>query len=219
LLDPFGLGLGTGTEHAGIDKYVAVRLIPTDNRTSPDGTAIARSLTDPEAFTDIFDRHFAVVHRYIARRTGRDTADDLAAQTFTLAFAHRGRYRDDLGTARPWLFGIATNLLRAEWRSNERRSVAVERLRDLAAPSSSPTALGDANTFGADDDRLGTALHGLPVEQREALLLHVWGELSYAEVATALEVRVGTIRSRISRACAALRTELEDTNLRRTHDG
>jgi RNA polymerase sigma-70 factor (ECF subfamily) len=196
-----------------------VRLIPTENRTSPDGTAIARSLSDPEAFTDIFDRHFAAVHRYIARRTGRDTADDLAAQTFTLAFAHRGRYKDDLGTARPWLFGIATNLLRAEWRSNERRGVTVERLRDLAAPSSSPTAQGDAGTFGAEDDPLDAALHGLAVEQREALLLHVWGELSYAEVATALGVPVGTVRSRISRACAALRTELEDTNMRRTQDG
>lgn len=194
-------------------------LTHTNGRISRDGAAVARSLVDSEAFTDVFDRHFAAVHRYLARRAGRDVADDLAAETFMLAFAHRGRYRDDLGTARPWLFGIATNLLRAQRRSEERRGVAAERLRELAAPSSSPTALGDAGSFDADDGRLGAALHSLPGEQREALLLHVWGELSYAEVATALEVPVGTVRSRISRACTALRAELEDTNLRRTLHG
>ena len=93
--------------------YLAMRLVPTTSRTSDDGVAIARSLHDPEAFAEVFDRHFAFVHRYIARRARRDRADDLAAQTFTVAFSHRGRYRDDLGTARPWLLGIATNLLRA----------------------------------------------------------------------------------------------------------
>ncbi len=176
---------------------------------SPDGAAIARSLTDPEAFTDIFDRHFLAIHRYIARRAGRDVADDLASQTFTLAFAHRGRYRDDLGTARPWLFGIATNLLRAEYRSDQRRLYVVERLRDEAVTSSSAASLVLTSGAAEDDDRLASAIAGLDSTQREALLLHALGELSYAEVASALDIPIGTVRSRISRACAALRAELE----------
>jgi RNA polymerase sigma-70 factor (ECF subfamily) len=111
---------------------------------SEDGGAIARSLLDAEAFTDVFDRHFVAVYRYIARRAGRDVAEDLASQTFTLAFAHRGQYRDDLGTARPWLFAIATNLLRAGHRGDERRLAVVERLRNEVVASSSGLALGAA---------------------------------------------------------------------------
>jgi RNA polymerase sigma factor (sigma-70 family) len=174
---------------------------------SEDGNAIARSLLDAEAFTDVFDRHFAAVYRYIARRAGRDVAEDLASQTFTLAFAHRGRYRDDLGTARPWLFGIATNLLRAGHRGDERRLAVVERLRSEVVASSSPLTVGSA--VSELEDQLSEALAELHPDQREALLLHVWGEMSYVEVAAALELPIGTVRSRISRACAALRLQLE----------
>lgn len=186
-----------------------MRLVPSTSRLSDDGVAIARSLHDPEAFAEVFDRHFAFVHRYIARRAGRDRADDLAAQTFTVAFSHRGRYRDDLGTARPWLLGIATNLMRAEHRSAERRLALVQKVGSEAAASSSDAAPAHANAASEDDGRLGMALASLHPDQREALLLHVWGELSYAEIASATETPVGTVRSRISRACAALRAELE----------
>jgi RNA polymerase sigma-70 factor (ECF subfamily) len=176
---------------------------------SEDGGAIARSLLDAEAFTDVFDRHFVAVYRYIARRAGRDVAEDLASQTFTLAFAHRGQYRDDLGTARPWLFAIATNLLRAGHRGDERRLAVVERLRNEVVASSSGLALGAAARSLELEDELSEALAELPPDQREALLLHVWGEMSYTEVASALEIPIGTVRSRISRACAALRLQLE----------
>lgn len=110
-----------------------MRPFSTAARLSPDGTAIAKSQHNPEAFTEVFDRHFAFVHRYVARRIGRDRADDLASQTFTVAFAHRGRYRDDLGTARPWLLGIATNLMRAEYRFALAGGVAVAGLAVAAA--------------------------------------------------------------------------------------
>ena len=176
-----------------------MRLVPTASRLSEDGAAIARSLHDPEAFAQVFDRHFAFVHRYIARRAGRDRADDLAAQTFTVAFSHRGRYRDDLGTARPWLLGIATNLIRADHRSAERRLTLVEKLGSEAAPSAP----------AEDDGRLDAAIATLQADQREALMLHALGDLSYAEIAAALGIPIGTVRSRISRACAALRVELE----------
>lgn len=190
------------------------------SRTSEDGRAIWSSLRDPEAFTYVFDRHFAAVYRYIARRAGRDVAEELASQTFTLAFAHRGRYRDDLGTARPWLFGIATNLLRAEHRDGERRQAVVDRLRSDVVASASKVTPDAAATGFELEDRLRQALAELQPDQCEALLLHVWGELSYTEVAGALEIPVGTVRSRISRACASLRLELEppaSAGKRRSH--
>jgi RNA polymerase sigma-70 factor (ECF subfamily) len=172
---------------------------------SDDGTAIARSLHQPEAFAEVFDRHFAFIHRYITRRAGRDRADDLAAQTFTVAFSHRGRYHDELGTARPWLLGIATNLLRASARGDQRVASIVERLGSEAATS----RWGAAPGASGSDDRLPIALARLDSGQREALLLHALGDLSYLEIAEALAIPVGTVRSRISRACAALRAELE----------
>jgi RNA polymerase sigma factor (sigma-70 family) len=186
-----------------------MRLLPTGRRHSRDGAAIARSLHTPEAFTEVFDRHFVTVHRYIARRAGRDHADDLASQTFTVAFAHRGRYRDDLGTARPWLLGIATNLLRADYRTSQREVSIIERLARETLHSSPMQAHPHARALVGDEDRLEEALAKLLPEQRDALLLHVWGELSYAEIAASTDVPIGTVRSRISRACAALRLELE----------
>ncbi len=185
-----------------------MRLVPTASRLSEDGAAIARSLHQPEAFANVFDRHYAFVHRYVARRAGRDRADDVASQTFTVAFAHRGRYRDDLGTARPWLLGIATNLLRAQYRGDLRVASIVERLGSEAVVAPRP-ALTSASADREDDNRLTNALAQLDSGQRDALLLHALGELSYAEIAAALEIPIGTVRSRISRACAALRTELE----------
>jgi RNA polymerase sigma factor (sigma-70 family) len=176
---------------------------------SSDGRAIAMSLRSPEAFADIFDRHFVLVHRYIARRAGTDVADEIAAQTFTLAFANRDRYRDDLGTARPWLLGIATNLLHEQWRRERRHANVVERLWLEADQRWSTSATATADAATDDDGRLGAALAALSADQRDALLMHVWGELSYAEIAQTLGVPIGTVRSRISRACAALRPQLD----------
>ena len=186
-----------------------MRLVPAPSRVSEDGAAIARSLHNPEVFAEVFDRHYVFVHRYIARRAGRGSADDLASQTFTVAFAHRGRYRDDLGTARPWLLGIATNLMRAAHRGDQRVASIVERLSSEAVVSSLSSALADASADLNDDNRLTDALVRLDSGQRDALLLHALGELSYAEIAAALDIPIGTVRSRISRACAALRAELE----------
>ncbi|HWE58343.1 MAG TPA: RNA polymerase sigma factor [Solirubrobacteraceae bacterium] len=186
-----------------------MRLVPGTSRVSDDGASIAHSLHDPEAFAEVFDRHFAFVHRYIARRAGRDRADDLAAQTFTVAFSHRGRYRDDLGTARPWLLGIATNLMRAAARGDRRVASIVERLGSEAATSFSGGSRADASSSSEDDDGLRSALATLHPQQRDVLLLHTLGELTYLEIAETLAIPVGTVRSRISRACAALRAELD----------
>jgi RNA polymerase sigma-70 factor (ECF subfamily) len=161
-------------------------------------------LTAPERFGEIFERHFDAVHRYLARRIGVERAGDLAAQTFVTALELRARFRVEAVSARPWLLGIATNLMRNE-RRRELRS-----LQCVAALAAEPPADRADGTPGGEggDPMLARALAELESGQREALLLLVWGELSYAEVAEALGIPIGTIRSRISRARSNLRAAL-----------
>jgi RNA polymerase sigma-70 factor (ECF subfamily) len=85
---------------------------PADNALH-DGLVIARSLHDPEQFAIVFRRHAPQIQRYVVRRIGRDAADDVVGETFLQAFRQRANYRIDLPDARPWLYGIATNLIAA----------------------------------------------------------------------------------------------------------
>jgi RNA polymerase sigma-70 factor (ECF subfamily) len=160
-----------------------------------------RSLSDPSAFGVIFDRHFNAVHAYLARRVGRDVADDLAASTFTVAFERRGSFRREATTARPWLFGIATNLLRNARRAEQRAIESLARIRPCLSE------VGDEH--GESAPGLGDALAGLDSGQRDVMLLYAWEELSYEEIAAALHVPVGTVRSRLARARAHLRAALD----------
>ena len=162
---------------------------------------IARSLFDPSAFGVIFDRHFEAVHAYLARRVGRNVADDLAASTFTVAFERRRSFRREATTGRPWLFGIATNLLRNERRAEQHAIESLARIR----PRLSEVGGDD----GDNAARLADALAGLAPGQRDVMLLYAWEELSYEEIATALGVPVGTVRSRLARARAHLRAALD----------
>ena len=75
-----------------------------------DATVIGQSLAEPERFAAIFERYFGQIHQHLARRIGGKTADDLAAEVFVVAFAQRQRYDLARDCARPWLYGIATNL-------------------------------------------------------------------------------------------------------------
>src|SRR5215813_1966365 len=92
-----------------------------------DGALIERSRTEPECFAEIFDRYATAVHRYLARRIGPSAADDLMAETFLIAFRQRDRYDTGQPDARPWLFGIASNLLRRERRAEVRQYRAFAR--------------------------------------------------------------------------------------------
>jgi RNA polymerase sigma factor (sigma-70 family) len=200
-----GAWLGTGSGRNVITEVVLPNEMNAPGAgTSRDGVAIARSLSSPDAFTEVFDRHFVAVHRYLARRVGRDLADDVAARTFMVAFDRRSSYQDRLGSARPWLLGIATNVLREERRSGQRLQTTLEQLGNEAWVSANGAGDGE----GEADYDLAGALARLDVDQRDALVLYAWGELSYAEIAAALEIPIGTVRSRISRACASLRSDL-----------
>jgi RNA polymerase sigma-70 factor (ECF subfamily) len=167
-----------------------------------DAQVIARSVQEPGAFRVVFDRHFADVHRYLHHRLGADAADDVAAETFVRAFAARARFRPgDCGTARAWLFTIATNLMRDEARRGRRRVAALGRL--AAEP---PAA--QAGPLTERDPALAAALAALRPQEREAVLLLAWGELSYEEIARVTGVRPGTVRSRLNRARARLQEAL-----------
>jgi RNA polymerase sigma-70 factor (ECF subfamily) len=150
-----------------------------------------------EAFEGLFERHFDAIYGYLARRVGPDLGRDLASETFTRAFAARKRYDASRGGEQPWLFGIASNLLRRHYRDEERRLRAFARL-DVRRDEISP-----------DEPGLADALGALSREERDVLLLFAWADLSYDEIAAALDFPVGTVRSRLHRARAQFRAALE----------
>lgn len=79
----------------------------------PDAVLVAASLDEPERFAVLFDRHAPTIHQYVARRLGRDAADDVTAETFLTAFRIRARYDSGRAGVRPWLHGIAAKLIEA----------------------------------------------------------------------------------------------------------
>lgn len=173
----------------------------------PDNAAITASLDDPAAFAAVFHRHFDAVHGYIRRRVGVSLADDLAAQTFLVAFDRRDSYDQSRANARPWLLGIATNLIHGKRRQERRQLRAYGR----AGAEIAGDAL-EGIEARADAERLrpqlAAALAALPKDELDPLLLYAWAELGYGEIAEALEVPVGTVKSRLSRARRRIREQL-----------
>jgi RNA polymerase sigma factor (sigma-70 family) len=173
-----------------------------------DANVIVRARREPAAFAAIFDRHYDAIHGYLRRRLDAPIAEELAAETFTRALRGLTRYDDDRPDALPWLYGIAANLARRHRRTELRRLRAYARTgRDplLDEHADAPARL-DAAAAGP---RLAAALAELRADDREALLLFAWAELSYEEIARALDVPVGTVRSRLHRARRTLRGHLE----------
>jgi RNA polymerase sigma factor (sigma-70 family) len=170
-----------------------------------DARIIAASEADPQMFALIFERHYDAVFSYVGRRAGSAVADELAAETFIAAFQSRQRYDTTRPAARPWLLGIATNLLRHHRRSEVRRLRAFARL-DRPEPSAGGLDRADERLDAARArPRLLRALSELSGEERDALLLMVWADLSYDEIARALQVPIGTVRSRLHRARRRMR--------------
>ncbi len=170
-----------------------------------DAAVIADSHERPVSFAAVFDRHFDAVHRYLARRVGTDVADDLAADAFLTAFRLRDRYDPSHEDARPWLFGIATNLVRHHRRSEVRRLRAYERIEIDRNPDLDEERLAGRADAAQAVGRIAGALRRIPDGERDALLLLAWADLTYGEIARALDLPIGTVRSRIHRARARLR--------------
>jgi RNA polymerase sigma factor (sigma-70 family) len=165
-----------------------------------DADLILASHDSPSVFAEIFDRHFDPIHAYLARRVGRQLADELASDVFLQAFTARHRYDSDQPNARPWLYGIASRLLSHYYRHEHRRLRAYAR---AATEEMMPdlTAEVDARVDAAiAAPRIAAALACLEERDRDLLLLFGWGERSYAEIGQALQIPTGTVRSRLNRA-------------------
>jgi RNA polymerase sigma factor (sigma-70 family) len=176
-----------------------------------DAAIIEASRSQPEEFAALFDRHAPLIHRYIARRVGIQSADDLVAETFLAAFRRRVRYETSQRDARPWLYGIATHLI-SQYRREESRQLRIRLAAsaELPEPGHSDRVAGDL-TASAVRGVLAAALADLPDRERDVLVLIAWEQLSYDEVATALHIPVGTVRSRLSRGRARVREALART--------
>ncbi len=174
-----------------------------------DGAVIADSLETPGAFGAIFDRHGSTLLRFLARRVDPAEAEDLLGEVFRIAFERRSAFERDRDSARPWLYGIAANVVAKHHRSEARRFRAMARvpaerpLDDDPADDPAERAVAAADA-GARWTRVMDAIGTLPEAERQVLLLFAWEELSYDEIALALGVPVGTVRSRLSRGRARL---------------
>lgn len=160
-----------------------------------DGAVIVASWRCPDAFRVLFDRHYARVRRYAWARIG-PAGEDLAAEAFAVAFAARDRYDVTRQDALPWLLGIATNLIRRQ-RREERRRLQLLAAIDRERPPEPVT--------GSINPAVAAALERLHRRDRDVLVLYAVAELSYSEIAEALGIPEGTVRSRLNRARRILR--------------
>jgi RNA polymerase sigma factor (sigma-70 family) len=172
-----------------------------------DHDLIRTSVAQPETFGQIFDRHASAIHRYLTRRIGPALADDLTAETFLLAFRSRDRYDVAHHDCRPWLYGIAANLLRGHLRAEIRQYRALARTGIDPAYTTDDRVLAQVDA-ASEVRALAGVLAKLPAGERDVLTLVSQAQLSYAEVARALDIPVGTVRSRLHSARKRIRSAL-----------
>lgn len=165
-------------------------------------------LTDVGEFAALFDDHYPRLHRYLHRRVGPDLADDLASETFAEAIRRRDRYDPRRGAPGPWLYGIA-HILLARHRRTERRQLAAYARTGVdplaRAEDDEAVSRADAATQGP---ALARALAGMSGRDRDVLLLFALADFGYADIAQALAMPVGTVRSKLHRSRRRLRAAL-----------
>ncbi len=176
-----------------------------------DAELLAVAETNREAFAELYRRHEALVVGYLARRSrDPELAADLAAETFVVALAKASRYRDEHGSAAGWLLGIAQNCC---WR---RCAAGAPKTVRAAGWGVAPLALDDEALERVDaladagpGSALLAALETLPAEQRDAIRAHVLNDAPYDELAQRLGTQPATVRQRVHRGLARMRTTLE----------
>jgi RNA polymerase sigma factor (sigma-70 family) len=172
-----------------------------------DAQLLRAARTAAAPFRELYERHAGRIQGYHLRRTrDADAAHDLTAETFARAWLLRRRFRDDAGgSAAPWLYGIARNVLLESVRHGELEREACRRLRIFERLDREPAAAEPDETWleGLDE-----ALATLPAGQREAIDLRIVRDLDYEGVAAELETTPRAARVRVSRGLASLRDYL-----------
>lgn len=175
-----------------------------------DSKLILASLDEPDRFAAIFDRHFSSVFGFVGAAVRPDVVADVASEVFLRAFEQRGRYNPEYRSAKPWLLGIASNLISDHYRKQaregraNRRVFALEhRIPDFEDVSSERV---DAEMMSPLLER---ALRELRPEEVSVVVLFAIDSLSYREIASVLVIPEGTVRSRLSRARVRLRNLME----------
>jgi RNA polymerase sigma factor (sigma-70 family) len=179
-----------------------------------DADLLKSSLVDAELFSVVYDRHAAVLFRFAARRLGRELAEDVVADAVLAAFRVRHRYDPNRLDARPWLLGILVREIANHRRSERNRYRALSRTAVEREAQDGPADQIAAQVVAASvRTPLASALADLARRDRDVLLLVAWADLSYQEVADALQIPIGTVRSRLNRARRQVREALPDLHL------
>jgi RNA polymerase sigma factor (sigma-70 family) len=168
-----------------------------------DDELLAMARSEPEAFGELFKRHSRSVYAYCARRTGDlDLAEDLTSVVFMEAFRRRRKLHLSNASALPWLLGVANNVARNADRSVRRYRSALDRLPALTNSASSEDEAIERLQAQDALARALDAISALTRAEQDVVLLVLWSELTYADAATALDIPVGTVRSRLASARA-----------------
>lgn len=165
---------------------------------------------DAEAFADVYRAQADPIFGFCVRRTGDwSTAQDCTSIVFLEAWRLRGQLRAD-ESINAWLFGIANNVVRNSVRARRRHQAMLDSL-----PTIQPDPCFEADLVARlDSERAvagaASAMRELPRSDRELLALAAWSDLTTDEIAQALDIRPGTVKSRLSRARAKARRAIND---------
>jgi RNA polymerase sigma factor (sigma-70 family) len=174
-----------------------------------DAAAIAGSVRDHGLFAVVYDRYAAQLYRYASSRLGAETAEDVVSETFASAFAGRAGYDERRADVRLWLFGIVTKKIADHRRRESARYRALTRLPAERSDDGLSDRISATVTAQAVRKPLAAGLRRLSSGDRDVLLLIAWADLTYNEVAIALDIPLGTVRSRLSRARRKIREALD----------
>ncbi|WP_327007551.1 RNA polymerase sigma factor [Dactylosporangium sp. NBC_01737] len=174
---------------------------------------VRASLGNPEEFALLYDRYAGRLFGYARRRVGDDVAQDVVAEAFVVAFRARDRYRPEYVSAQSWLYSIVSQQIAMHFRAETARYRMMARVGVEPSTEEFADRVGESVAAGSVKKLLSLALSKLARRDRDVLLLVAWGDLTYDEVGQALNIPVGTVRSRLNRARRKVRAVLADGNV------
>ena len=174
-----------------------------------DSTLIARAKNDPEAFGLLYERYVGRIYNYIYYRTSNHhEAEDLTSRTFYKALKHLPRYVDRGAPFSAYLYRIAHNIVANWYRDTGRRQmVGLDDLVLTARERDEPAAVAERVE---EQDILLQAVHRLPPDRQQLLILKLVEQMSNAEIAEVMKRTEGAIKSLYHRTLVALREELAE---------